>query len=246
MDIVPILPGYADKVGTLKVTLQDIRDAECADYAHYMQKMLEFSEAQKIENRKLAEIRKKRYGIDPHAQQPSTLAIMARPKEEDEAHFFRPLPKEVIEASKVLAQAVANGDETKIKELVAEREVTEKEVAIQESIRRAPKNETGQSTKSATGEEQKTRAEEAFLYSPGIQLKNMTEEDKQRIVASYGPDFGKTPKFLNLEKDLTDLIELRLGLPSTLASRFKHWLWKKGFPIQRLTKDEFTVEEADK
>lgn len=240
MDIVPILPGYADKVGTLKVTLQDIRDAECADYAHYMQKMLEFSEAQKIENRKLAEIRKKRYGIDPHAQQPSTLAIMARPKEEDEAHFFRPLPKEVIEASKVLAQAVANGDETKVKELVAQREVTEQEVAIQESIRRAPKNETGQSTKSATGEEQKAKAEEAFLYSPGIDAKDLTDDERGQISSPYGI---RTPKAGSSPDTRATLLSKS---PRSIGSQLKHWLWKKGFPIQRLTKDELTVEEADK
>ena len=100
-DLVPILPDYRDELGTMKVSPVDIRDAESANYAHYMAKMLAFSEAQREENKKLAEIRKKRHGIDPHAQQPSTLAIMARPKEKDEEHWNRRIRSDEINRSQV-------------------------------------------------------------------------------------------------------------------------------------------------
>src|ERR1017187_8436089 len=94
-DLVEIIHDYDDKVGNLNVKLLAARDAESASYAHYMAKVLEASQAQRDENKKLAEIRFKRHGIDPHAQQPSTKAIMARPKEDDEKHWLRHLPEGV-------------------------------------------------------------------------------------------------------------------------------------------------------
>ncbi len=164
-DLVEILPDYAEKVGTMTAKAVAVRDAEAASYAHYMAKMLTYSEAQREENRKLAEIRKQRHGIDPTAQQPSTQAILARPKEKDEEHFFRPL------VDCYIRDKDGNID-------VGERPVTIEEVSHVQAIRRRPKNSIGQSEKSATGEERKEAAVHTYLCSPPAVL---SEEELKRV-----------------------------------------------------------------
>lgn len=230
-DIVPILPDYDEKVGTMNVTPQMVRDAESAGYAHYMATMLRASDGQREENRKLAEIRKKRHGIDPTAQQPSTLAIMARPKEKDEEHWLRPLPKEVLEQSAKLAAAVAQGDDAAIRALVAERAVTLEEVSHVEAIRRRPKNSQGQSEKSSVGEEKRETAIQAFVYSTPAEL---TPDEKQRIIQL-------TP-YTQVPVPPEDEPEP----PESLGSKFLHWLWKRGVPVDKIARKQLTVEEADK
>jgi hypothetical protein len=164
-DLVDILPDYDTKVGNLNAKVLAARDAESAGYAHYMAKMLEASHAQREENRKLAEIRKIRHGIDPNAQQPSTQAILARPKERDFEHWCRPL----VDCQ--VRDKDGNVD-------IGERKVTAQEVIIEEKRRRAPKNEVGQSTKDGSGQELREAAVNAFMCSPPAEL---TEEDKKRL-----------------------------------------------------------------
>lgn len=217
-DLVEILPDHAEKVGNMSVTLQAVRDAESAGYAHYMSKALAASEAQREENRKLAEIRKKRYGIDPTAQQPSTLAIMARPKEDDEKHWNRHLPPGVQFLDKD-----GNVD-------VAAREVTPQEVMIEESRRHSSKNTTGQSEKSGSGEQKKEAAVHAFIYSPPAAL---SEEEKQRAVQWKRYDPITAHPF---EEEIK----------RSIGSRILHWLWKRGVPVDKFTKKELSIEEADK
>ena len=168
-DLVPILPDYDEKIGNMSARILAARDAEMAGYAHFMATMLAESDAQREENKRLAEIRKKRHGIDPTIQQPSTLAILARPKDKDLEHFLRPLP-----------------DNAQIKDKdgnidVAERKVTIEEVSRVEAIRRRPKNSTGQSEISGASEESKTAATNAFVCSPGIKFEDLNKEEKQRV-----------------------------------------------------------------
>jgi len=174
-DLVEIIPDHAEKVGNMNAKVLAARDAESAGYAHYMAKMLQASEAQREENRKLAEIRKQRRGIDPHAQQPSTLAIMARDHKDDEKHWLRHLPEGVQ-----IRDKDGNID-------IGERPVTIEEASHIESIRRRPKNSTGQSEKSSASDEKKEIAADAFMYSPGIEFKDLTAEERQRItqIAPY-------------------------------------------------------------
>jgi hypothetical protein len=180
-DLVTILPDYDEKVGNMNAKVLATRDAEQASYAHYMAKMLSVAEAQREENKKLAKIRQERHGIDPNAQAPSMLAILARPKEDDEKHFFRPLPKEVVAASYSLSAAVTAGDDQAVGHLVAERPITLEEVAHVENIRRRSKNTLGQSEKSGSGEEAKKAAVNAYLCSPGIVFKDLSPGDQSRI-----------------------------------------------------------------
>jgi len=164
-DLVDILPDYDTKIGTMNAKVLAARDAESANYAHFMAKQLALSGAQREENKRLAEIRKQRHGIDPTAQQPSTQAILARPKEDDEKHWLRPLVDCQIE----------NPDGTID---VGERPVTIEEVSHVEATRRRPKNSTGQSEKSAAGEEAKENAVNAYLCSPPAVL---SEEELKRV-----------------------------------------------------------------
>lgn len=225
-DLVDIVTDYDEKVGNMNATVLAARDAESASYAHYMAKMLTASDSQREENRKLAEIRKKRHGIDPTAQQPSTQAIMARPKEDDEKHFLRPLPKEVIEQNQRIAAVLENNPSRQaLSEFVAERKISEEERSHVEAIRHRPKNSKGQSEKSGSGEERKEAATHAYLCSgPAI----LTDEEKQRItqIAPY----TQIPPLPIEEK------------PQTIASRISHWLWKRGVPVQRTTKKELKVD----
>ncbi len=165
-DLVEIIPDYDEKVGNLNVKVLAARDAESASYAHYMAKMLSASEAQREENKKLAEIRLKRHGIDPHAQQPSTLAIMARDPKDDEKHWLRHLPEGVQ-----IRDKDGNVD-------IAERPVTREEVSLVEATRRRPKNSQGQSDKDGAGKERKEQAVNAFICSPSAEL---TDEEKKRV-----------------------------------------------------------------
>ncbi len=217
-DLVDILPDYADKVGNMNAKVLAARDAESASYAHYMAKMLQVSEAQREENRKLAEIRKQRHGIDPHAQQPSTLAIMARPKEDDEKHWLRHLPEGAQIRDK-------DGNVN-----IGERAVTIEEISHVEATRRRPKNSQGQSELSATTEEKKEASVNAFICSPPARL---SPEEIQKVsqIAPYTPPPPIPPK---------------PERPKTLASRFVHWLWKRDVRVDKLTKKELKVEEADK
>lgn len=180
-DLVNILPDYDEKLGNMNASVLAARDAESAGYAHYMAKMLAATDAQRVENRKLQEIRKQRHGIDPTAQQPSTQAVLARPKEDDLGHFLRPLPKEVIEQSQKLFAAHSKGDYAAISSLVAERAVTLEEVSHVEAIRRRSKNTKGQSEKSAFSEEKKEAGTHAFICSPGIPFDQLSPEDKERL-----------------------------------------------------------------
>lgn len=180
-DLVDILSDHERKVGNMNASLLAARDAESAGYAHYMAKMLAATDAQREENRKLQEIRKQRHGIDPHAQQSSTQAILARPKEQDLEHFLRPLPKSVIEQSQRLSAAIAKGDDAAVKSLVAERAVTIEEVSHVEAIRRRPKNTKGQSEKSSISEEIREAAIHAFICSPGVPLEKLSPEDRARV-----------------------------------------------------------------
>lgn len=229
-DLVEIIPDHADKVGNLNVKVLAARDAESAGHSHYMAKMLAASEAQRDENKKLAEIRLKRRGIDPNAQQPSTMAIMARPKEQDLEHFLRPLPKAVVEQSAKLAAAIEKGDEKAIAALVAEREVSREEVSHIESVRRRPKNSQGQSEKSGSGEEAREAATSAYLFTPGVKAEDLSPEEKQRV--------AKAPVIQAPEPEPEQ--------PKSLASRVLHWLWKRGVPVNIATRKKMTVEEADK
>lgn len=163
-DLVQIVPDYVEKVGTMNTTILAARDAESAGYAHYMAKALAATDAQRAERKALAEIRFKRHGIDPNAQQPSTQAILARPKEKDLEHFLRPL----VDCQ--VRDKDGNID-------VAERKVTAEEVSHVESVRRRSKNTTGESDKSAF-EDSKEKAVDAFLCSPGVIL---TPEELQRV-----------------------------------------------------------------
>jgi hypothetical protein len=164
-DLVDILPDYDTKIGNMSAKVLAARDAESAGYAHYMAKQLAASEAQREENRKLAEIRKQRHGIDSFAQAPSTRAILARPKEDDEKHFLRPL----VDCQ--IRDKDGNID-------VGERPVTIEEVSHIEAIRRRPKNSTGQSEKSATGKENQEAAIHTYLCSPPAVL---SEEELKRV-----------------------------------------------------------------
>ncbi len=168
-DLVQIIPDYNEKVGNLHVSEIAARDAESAGYAHYMAKMLEATHSQREENRKLAEIRFKRHGIDPHAQQPSTLAILARDPKDDEKHWLRHLPEGVQ-----IRDKDGNVD-------VAPRPVTIEEVSHVEATRRRPKNTTGQSEKNGASEETRERAVHAYLCSPGIPLERLSIQEKERI-----------------------------------------------------------------
>ena len=239
-DLVDIVTDYDEKVGNMNATVLAVRDAESASYAHYMAKMLTASDSQREENRKLAEIRNNRHGIDPTAQQPSTQAIMARPKEDDEKHFLRPLPKEVIEQSARMSQAINQFREEHkdlpqaaiqelecpgMKEMVGERQVSDAQESHVQSVRYRSKNTKGQSEKSGSGEERKEAATHAYLCSgPAI----LTDEEKQRItqIAPY----TEIPPLPIEEK------------PQTIASRISHWLWKRGVPVQRTTKKELKVD----
>lgn len=167
-DLVPILPDYEEKVGNMKSRVTQVRDAEDAHYSHYMAKTLSLSHAQREENRKIAEIRKKRYGFDPTAQQPSTQAILDRPKEKDLEHFLRPL-----------VDCQIRGKDGEID--VAERKLTVEEISHVEALRRRPKNSTGQSEKSAVNEVRKEASINAFNCSPGISTENLTTEEKYRL-----------------------------------------------------------------
>jgi hypothetical protein len=222
-DLVTILPDYDEKVGNLKATALAVRDAESAGYAHYMAKMLELSQAQREENRKLAEIRKQRHGIDPHAQQPSTLAILARPKEDDEKHWLRPLVDCQIRKKDGTID-------------VGERAVTIEEISHIESIRRRPKNSVGQSEKTGAGEERKEAARNAYLFAPGFTLEQLTLAERQKL-QERTPCGNATP----VAEPVLPSQEKR----RPLAGRFFHWLWKHGFPVQNVTKKQLSVDEAD-
>jgi hypothetical protein len=225
-DLVPILPDYNEKIGNMNVSVLAARDAESAGYAHYMAKMLAATEAQREENRKVAEIRKKRHGIDPAAQQPSTQALLnaqlSRPKEKDAEYWERPLP------TRTQAQIVDQTGNVDI----GERPVTREEVSHVESIRRRPKNTIGQSEFSGVEKERREAAMHAYLCSPGIEFKNLTHEEKKRItqIVPYAQ-----PEPLPV-----------LVAPRSLAGRFMHWLWKRGAPVNKITTRELSVEEADK
>lgn len=146
-----------------------IRDAEASGYSHYMAQMLKISDAQREENRKLAEIRKKRHGIDPHAQQPSTRSILAMSKEEHDKWLERPIPTK--------AQCQVMDDKGNVD--VGERKVTLEEVSHIEAIRRRPKNSVGQSEKTSAGKERREAAMNAFIHSPPAAL---SVEDELRMV----------------------------------------------------------------
>lgn len=167
-DIVQIIPDYNEKTGNMNTTILAARDAESAGYAHYMAKMLAATDAQREENKKLAEIRKIRRGIDPTAQQPSTMAIMARPKEDDEKHFNRPMP---TKAQCQVLDKDGNVD-------VGERKVTPREVILHKSTQRAEKNTVGQPDIAAIDEPKRARAIDAFIYTPPAEL---SEEDKKKL-----------------------------------------------------------------
>jgi hypothetical protein len=166
-DLVDILPD----VGKMRQSALAVRDAESASYAHYMATMLSASEAQREENKKLAEIRFKRHGIRPGAQQPSTQAILARPKEKDLEHFLRPLVDCQIKKPDGSID-------------VGERPVTIEEVSHVEATRRRPKNSTGQSDKSAFDEQHREAAANAFVCSPPAALSEM-DKDRTTKVISY-------------------------------------------------------------
>lgn len=168
-DLVEIIPDYAEKVGNMNAKALAARDAESAGYAHYMAQMLKASEAQREENKKLVEIRRQRHGIDPHAQQPSTMAILARDPKDDEKHWLRHLPEGVQ-----IRDKDGNID-------VAPRPVSVEEISHIESIRHRPKNSVGQSEKSGTSEKTRELAIDAYLYSPGIEFKDLSKEDQQRV-----------------------------------------------------------------
>lgn len=212
-DLVDILPDYSEKVGNLNASVLAARDAESAGYAHYMAKMLAASDAQRKENRKLQEIRKKRYGIDPLAQQPSTQAIMARPKEKDLDHFLRPL----VDCQ--VRDKDGNID-------VGARPTTPQEIAVEEKRRRGSKNSVGQSEKSAFGEERKEAAFSAFICSPPATLSSDDEARLTKLVP-YGDSIVIAKEQLKPEPQ------------RSLAGKLFHWLWKQGVPVQRTTKKDF-------
>jgi len=207
-DLVDIVPDYNEKVGNMNASILAARDAESAGYAHYMAKMLTASEAQRIENKKLAEIRFKRHGIDPNAQQPSTQAILARPKEKDLEHFFRPL----VDCQ--VRDKDGNID-------VGERPVTREEASHIESIRRRPKNSVGQSEKSGSGEERKEAAVNAFICSPGVTLDQLSAPDREkldRVIEVY-----ETPPMV--EQKPPEKVKLDFTPGSTLWSNILFW-WR--------------------
>lgn len=164
-DIIEILPD----VGHTRQSVLPVRNAEHAGYAQYM---AEAFKDQREETRKLQEIMAKRAGVDLKTfltqQSASTQAILARPKEKDLEHWMRPLPDCQVKDED------GNVD-------VAERELSIKEIMLEETKRRAPKNSTGQSEKPSAGEERREAAVNAFVHSPGIPLSNLSSEERARI-----------------------------------------------------------------
>lgn len=207
-DLVQIIPDYSEKVGNMNVRALAVRDAESASYAHYMATMLSASEAQREENRKLAEIRFKRHGIDPNAQQPSTQAILARPKEKDLEHFLRPL-----------VDCQVRKPDGSID--VGERPVTVEEVSHIEAIRRRPKNSVGQSDKSATTEQGREAAVNAFICSPGVTKEQLSVLDAakldQPVIAYEAPPM--------VEQKAPEEVKLDFTPGSTLWSNLLFW-WR--------------------
>ena len=159
----------------MNATVLAARDAESAGYAHYMAQQLAATEAQREENKKLAEIRKIRHGIDPHAQAKSTQAILARDPKDDEKHWLRHLPEGVQYRKE-------DGSVD-----VGERAVTIEEVSHVEAIRRRPKNSQGQSEKSSVGEEKREVAIQAYLYSPAAPL-TLDEQYRLDQLLTKDPD----------------------------------------------------------
>ena len=167
-DIVEILPD----VGNMRQTVLPERNAEDAFYAQRMAEALNV-DAQREENKKIQAIRAKRAGMDLQTyltrQEPSTQATLDRDPKDDLKHWGRPLPENAQVRDKD-----GNVD-------IGERAVTIEEVSHIESIRRRPKNSTGQSEKSSAGEERKEAAENAFICSPGVSLENLNPEERARI-----------------------------------------------------------------
>jgi len=197
-DIVTILPDFADKVGNMRQTAVPVRDAEQAGYAHYMAQMLTASESQREENRRLQEIRRKRHGVDPHAQPASTQAILTRPKEKDLEHFLRPLPESEVKRTAEIAAALAakplalKEESAAINQLTGKRDVPDDQKDHIEAIRRRPKNSKGQSDKSAFDQDHSEAAANAFVCSPGVTLEQLSDEDKKRITKPIA--YAEEPK----------------------------------------------------
>ena len=210
-DLVQIIPDYSEKFGPMNVRALAVRDAESASYAHYMATMLSASESQREENRKLAEIRFKRHGIRADAQQPSTQAILARPKEKDLEHFLRPLVDCQIKKPDGSID-------------VGERPVTIEEVSHVEAIRRRPKNSRGQSEKSSVDAVAREIASNAFLCSPGVMLEHLSALDREKMQTVIEQIVPYDPEPI-VEQKAPGQIKLDFTPGSTLWANIKFW-WR--------------------
>ena len=167
-------------------------------------------------------------------QAPSTQKLLKMTEEEYLANQQRVISTE--------GQTTSKTDPKDLDRLVNKGVFDPEQVVIVEGQRRTPKNNQQipiapiidgkrvYDNPSSVTLESKAKAVDAFIYSQPAKL---------------------TPEEVTKLTELQKIVELtELPPPAvpeqSLAKRFTHWLWTKGFPVNKFTKKKLSVEEAKK
>jgi len=145
--------------------------------------------------------------FDKSIQAPSMRATMERPKSMDAEWQNRPIPPEVIEQCKKIREAKTDEERAK---LVNQGSWDPGQIQIIEAHRKNSKNTLGQSELSATTDQRRLSAIEAFVHSPPAKL---TPEERDKLMKMS----GYTPPPPPLEDDQVKATE-------SLMTRFINWI----------------------
>jgi hypothetical protein len=154
----------------------------------------------------------------------STQAIIDRDPSKDEEWQNRPMS--------TVGQTTSATPLEDLDKLIPMKVISEEERSHIEAIRKRAKNSQGTVDLSATTPEQKERAQHAFQFSPSLVAPSEKELQRLQELKPY-------------QQTLPPLPIEEVPVKKSLASRFTHWLWKKGVKVDKLTKNELSVEKAD-
>lgn len=128
----------------------------------------------------LAEPFLKQPDVDPKIlaiQQPSTKRDLLRPVSQDEEWRNRPIPESALFS---LDKLMAMTEKEKLAHVGA-RDLSVEEILIEETRRRRPKNSQHQSELSSVSPEKKSKAEQAFRFTPTNPLSESELERKVQL-----------------------------------------------------------------